>query len=77
LSFFVPGLGQFYIKSKYAMHYFVGCVVAYILTFILLFVSFGLCVPVYFLPLAWALIAAVDAYSEALKKPRMLKDYIK
>ncbi|PIT85022.1 hypothetical protein COU37_00680 [Candidatus Micrarchaeota archaeon CG10_big_fil_rev_8_21_14_0_10_45_29] len=77
LSFVIPGLGQFYIKSKYAMHYFVGCVVAWILTTIVLVVTIGLCVPMYFVPLAWAIIAAVDAYNEALRKPRIMKEYIK
>ncbi|MFA5108386.1 MAG: hypothetical protein WC492_02525 [Candidatus Micrarchaeia archaeon] len=79
LNLIIPGLGHWFIKSKYALHYFVGYIAVCILTGIITLISLGLCFPVFVLPLAWVIISILDVYYEAIDEPekRMLKEYIK
>ena len=79
LNLFIPGLGHWFIKSKYALHYFGGYIAVWVATIVLVIISIGLCFPAYFLPFIWGLLSIVDVYYEAIGEPdkRILKQYIK
>ncbi|MFH1306539.1 MAG: hypothetical protein ABIH83_02690 [Candidatus Micrarchaeota archaeon] len=79
LNIIIPGLGNYFIKSKYALHYFAVWIVLWIAASIVVFVSFFICAPAYILPGIWNLVAAYDVYFEAMGQPekRLLKEYIK
>ena len=78
LSLIIPGLGQVFIKSKYALHYFAAWVVLWVLTAIAMFITLGLCTPLGVIPLVFAIVAGVDAYYEANgeEQKRIMKKYI-
>jgi len=76
LSFFIPGLGMWYIKSSHALMYFVVWIVLWVVVGVL---SMFLCGIPSVIGLAYSIVSAFDTYKEAMGMPndRILKDIIK
>ncbi|MFH1306538.1 MAG: hypothetical protein ABIH83_02685 [Candidatus Micrarchaeota archaeon] len=79
LNLILPGAGHWFIGSRRAGSYFLGFVLIFIVTMVIAFGSFGMCFPIYFLPLIYTIISMMDVYYEASgeNKRRILKEYIK
>lgn len=79
LNLIIPGLGHWYIGSKFALQYFGGAVAVWIVTMGVGVVTLGLCFPIFLLPLVWSILSIVDVYYEATGEmdKRLLKQYIK
>lgn len=79
LSLVIPGAGQWYLEDmERAKTYFIYFVGLWIGALVLLTLSFGICLPVFFVPVLFAIAAAADAYYEASGEDdkRLLKKYI-